>query len=104
MLLSWLGINYQIPGRALIALDDFCSGGVAHALERASELRAVSPIVVLEANVEMPSSIKGAVDARFAGKRALYDVLGHLAFCHNYLSKSNEFPHLRKTKLRLSIQ
>jgi len=64
MLLSWLGINYQIPGRALIALDDVCSGGVAHALEWARELCAVSSIMILEAHVEMPSSIERAVYAR----------------------------------------
>ena len=103
-MLSWLGINYQKPCGALIALDDFCSGGVAHALEWAGELCAVSSIVILEADIEMPSSIKGAIDARSARKRALYDVFGHLVFNHDYLSKSKEFPHLRKTKLRLSIQ
>jgi hypothetical protein len=67
-----LGINHDVPGIAFIAFDDVCRGGITHTFQRTGKLGAVSSIMILEANVEMPPSIKSAVYARSARKRALF--------------------------------
>jgi hypothetical protein len=52
-----LGINHDVSGVAFITFDDVCRGGITHTFQRTGELGVVSSIVILEANVEMPSSI-----------------------------------------------
>jgi len=61
VLLFRLGINHQIPGGALIALDDACRGRVTHTYYWTSALSVISSVMILKANVEMLPSIKRAI-------------------------------------------
>lgn len=52
------GINYQISGRAVVALDDACRSRVTHADQRTSELGAIPSVMILKTQVKMLTPIE----------------------------------------------
>jgi hypothetical protein len=83
--------------RSFIAFDDAGCGRVTHALQWTSALGFISSVMILEANVEMLSSIESAINARLTRKRTFRLICYSSNSCHHLITSKQ---YIQITRIR----